>query len=91
MPTEEQTYRQGVTETLEEIKKSLEEQRRISYATANSLSRIEIKTESIESQAKFTNGKVRKIIIALVFLGGIVIGQQFGSWHEIITLIASAV
>jgi len=90
-PTEEQTYRQGVNEKLEEISKAQEDQRRLSYTTANSLSRIEMKTESIETQAKYTNGKVRKIIIALVFLGGIVIGQQFGSVHDIIKLIASAV
>jgi hypothetical protein len=97
-PPEEQTYRKGIDDhlnnqdkKLEEISKSLEEQRREAYKPSNSLSRIEIKTESIESQAKFTNGKVRKIIIALVFLGGIVIGQQFGSWHDVISLIASAV
>jgi len=96
-PTEEQTYRQGITDKLEEISKSLQdqnksllEQRDEAYRTANSLSRIEIRTESIEKQATFTNGKVRKIIIALVFLTGIVIGQQFGSWHDIISLIASA-
>jgi F0F1-type ATP synthase assembly protein I len=90
-PTEEQTYRQGVNDKLEEITTSLEEQRRVSYSTANSLSRIEIKTEAIETQAKYTNGKVRKMIIALVFLGGIVIGQQFGSVHDIIKLVASAI
>jgi hypothetical protein len=98
MPTEEQTYRKGVTDKLEEISNSLEEQNKAfteqrdeAYRTSNSLSRIEIRTESIEKQATYTNGKVRKIIIALVFLGGIVIGQQFANWHDIIGLIASAV
>jgi hypothetical protein len=97
-PSEEQTYRKGIDDhlskqdkQLDEISKSLEEQRGESYRTSNSLSRIEIKTESIDTQARYTNGKVRKIIIALVFLGGIVIGQQFGSWHDIISVIASAV
>jgi len=91
MPPEEQTYREGVNRQLLEISKSLEEQRRVSYATANSLSRIEIRTEGIETQAKYTNGKVRKIIIVLVFLTGIVVGQQFGSWHDIIAALAPVV
>jgi hypothetical protein len=91
MPTEEQTYRQGITEKLEEISTSLEEQRKVSYSTANSLARIEIKTEGIETQAKYTNGKVRKIIIVLVLLAGVVIGQAFGNWHDIISVLVSAV
>jgi hypothetical protein len=62
MPTEEQTYREGVKTDLKEIK----------------------------SLVKYTNGKVRKIIIALVLLAGIVIGQTFGNAHDIITLLVSA-
>lgn len=88
-PTEEQTYREGVTAKLNEISQSLDEQRRVSYSTANSLSRIEIKTEAIETQAKYTNGKVRKIIIALVLIAGILIGQSFSSWHDILSLLAN--
>jgi hypothetical protein len=42
----------------------------------------------IYDQVKFTNGKVRKIIIALVLLAGVVIGQSF-SVKEIIGLFAS--
>jgi hypothetical protein len=93
MPTEEQTYRDGIKRMLEEISRSveqqaesLEEQRKFSYSTANSLSRIELKTQAIETQAKYTNGKVRKIIIALVLIGGILIGQTFTNPNEIITL-----
>ena len=49
MPTEEQTYREGIKNDLADIK------RMVSY----------------------TNGKVRRITIALVLLGGIVLGQAF--------------
>lgn len=42
------------------------------------------------AQVRYTNGKVRKIIIGMVFLGGIVIGQVFTNPHDIISLIASA-
>lgn len=49
MPTEEQTYRAGVVDSLKRI----------------------------EEKVTFTNGKVRKIIIALVLLSGIIIGQAF--------------
>jgi hypothetical protein len=90
-PTEEQTYRKGIDEKLEEISNSLEEQRKVSYATANSLSRIEITTASVETQAKYTNGKVRKIIIALVLIGGVLIGQQFPDLHSVIKLLITAV
>lgn len=63
MPTEEQTYRQGVLDDLQEIK----------------------------ALVKYTNGKVRKITIALVLLGGIVIGQNFSSAHDIISLFAGLI
>jgi hypothetical protein len=61
MPTEEQTYRQGVQERLDEIL----------------------------LQVRYTNGKVRKMIIALVLIGGIVIGQTFSNTHDIINLLAN--
>ncbi len=32
---------------------------------------------SIEEKVSYTNGKVRKIIIAIVLIGGIVIGEAF--------------
>ena len=41
-----------------------------------------------KKQVTYTNGKVRRITIALVLLGGIVIGESF-SPHDIISLIAS--
>jgi hypothetical protein len=52
---------------------------------------VKEKLRSIDLQTKVTNGKVRKIIIALAVLTGIVIGQNFASWHDIIVLLASAV
>lgn len=46
------------------------------------------KLDSIKAQVAYTNGKVRKIIIALVLISGIVIGQTFTNTHDIISLLA---
>src|SRR5207247_843998 len=63
MPTEEQTYREGVKKDLQEIKELV----------------------------KYTNGKVKRIIIALVLVFGILIGQSFGNAHDIIALVVSLI
>lgn len=60
MPTEEQTYREGIKQDLAEIK----------------------------TMVRFTNGKVRKIIIAMVLMGGILIGQAFTNSHDLIQFVA---
>ena len=44
---------------------------------ASSLTRIEAGTEAIDRKVGYTNGKVRKIIIAIVLLAGITIGLGF--------------
>lgn len=49
---------------------------------------VMIKISGLDVKVTYTNGKVRKIIIALVLLGGIVIGQNFTSAHAIIKLVA---
>jgi hypothetical protein len=49
------------------------------------------KLDTIQSQVRYTNGKVRKIIIALVLLGGIIIGQNFNTTHDIISLFAGLI
>lgn len=56
-------------------------------ATANSLTRIEHSMEAIETQVKFTNGKVRKIIVAMIFLAGVVIGLGFTEAKLILPLL----
>lgn len=56
MPTEEQTYREGVK---------------------SALTTLDEKTDTILKEVRYTNGKVRKIIIALVLVFGILIGQHF--------------
>jgi hypothetical protein len=61
MPTEEETYRAGVQQKLEEILR----------------------------QVRYTNGKVRKMIIARVLIGGILIGQAFTNMHDIISLLSN--
>lgn len=45
--------------------------------TTDSLSRIEIGQEATNKKLDFTNGKVRKITIALVLLFGVCIGLGF--------------
>jgi hypothetical protein len=50
-----------------------------------------VRQRLLDVKVFFTNGKVKKIVIALVFLGGIVIGQQFGNWQDIIKLFANVV
>lgn len=58
MPTEEQTYREGV----------------------------KIQLDRMERKLDFTNGKLRKIIIALVLMGGIIIGQSTTNMHDVLSL-----
>jgi hypothetical protein len=42
---------------------------------------------NIDAKVTFTNGKVRKIIIALVLISGVVIGQAFTGKELITSLI----
>ena len=43
--------------------------------TRDSLTRIEAKGDMIDKKVSYTNGKVRKIIIAIVLVFGILIGR----------------
>ncbi len=45
---------------------------------------------TIDNKVTYTNGKVRKIIMALILLAGIVIGQSFTNTHDIISLLLGA-
>ena len=78
MPTEEQTYRDGIDKRFD----------RFDHDVRESLSRIEVQQGALEKNQKYTNGKVRKIIIALVLVFGILIGQNF-NMHDIISLLAN--
>lgn len=49
-----------------------------------------IKINEVLGQVKYTNGKVRKIIIAIILIGGILIGQTFSNLHDIISLLSGA-
>lgn len=51
---------------------------------------VMIKMNEVLKQVKYTNGKVRKIIIAIILIGGILIGQTFSNLHDIIQLIVTA-
>ena len=55
------------------------------------LKQIKTSIDTLDTKVTYTNGKVRKIIIALVLLGGIVIGQNFSSTHDIIGLFAGLI
>ncbi len=79
-PTEEQTYRKGLEETMIRI------ERKIDDNAAN----LEKKVDGVDEKVSYTNGKVRKIIICLVLLTGIVIGMNFSSPKEIISLFAGS-
>ena len=70
MPSEEQTYREGVLHKLDDLKKAV---------------------EGVDTKITFTNGKVRKIIIAMVLLAGIVIGQSVTNTRDLISLVAGIV
>lgn len=59
MPTEEQTYRAGIVESLNRI----------------------------EEKVTYTNGKVRKIIIALFLLGGVILGQATNGLPEVVKIL----
>lgn len=50
---------------------------------------VMVKISGVDMKVTYTNGKVKKIIIALVLLAGIVIGQNFSNTHDIIGLLAS--
>lgn len=78
MPLEEMTYREGMDQRMmrfeTDMRKSAADQQKT--------------LEAIEKQVKYTNGKVRKIIMAILVIGGIVVGQLFTS-KEIISLVIS--
>jgi len=46
---------------------------------------------AVRVQTTATNGKVRKIIIALVLIAGILIGQTFNNVHDIISLLSNVI
>lgn len=81
MPTEEQTYRNGIDEKFATFDKDVR----------HSLERIELAQSELDKNQKFTNGKVRKIIIALVLVFGILIGQNFATTHDILNLLSSLI
>lgn len=88
-PTEEQTYRDGVRKDIQNLGDKLK-LRMSGFETdvRESLCRIEVGQELLDKNQKFTNGKVRKIIIALVMIAGIIIGQTTTNWHEIIGILS---
>jgi hypothetical protein len=53
------------------------------------LDNIDKRGDRIEKMVAYTNGKVRKIIIAMVLLSGIVIGMNYSNWRDIIALLIS--
>lgn len=61
------------------------------HGVQTQLDLLNTKADMIIAQVKYTNGKVRKLIIAAVLLAGILIGQTFGNLHDIITLLSNAI
>lgn len=84
-PTEQSTYREGVIDKL----KNIEEQvARLDQKVDENHTTLTRGQEAIDAKVTFTNGKVKKLIIALVLIGGIVIGQ-LGNGGEIAKIITS--
>lgn len=54
-------------------------------------SNTSVALQSIESKVSYTNGKVKKLIIAGFLIGGILIGQTFANMHDIITLMSTLI
>ena len=52
---------------------------------------LKMAVERVDTKISFTNGKVRKIIIAMVLLAGIVIGQSVTNTRDLISLVAGIV
>lgn len=48
---------------------------------------VQEKLDTILTQVKYTNGKVRRIIIALVLIAGVIIGQNFSNMKDVIGLL----
>ena len=52
---------------------------------SNSLSRIELALDTTNKKLDYTNGKIRKIIMAMIGLGGILIGLGFKELSPFLT------
>lgn len=74
---EEETYREGVKERMFNFEQDVR----------NSLQRLEVKQDLIDTKVTYTNGKVRKIIIALAVVAGITIGQALSGKEIIMSLL----
>lgn len=70
MPTEEQTYRAGVIDRLQDLQESL---------------------TMIDAKITYTNGKLRKVIVALILVFGILIGQTFPTAAGVLQLFSNAI
>lgn len=92
MPNEEQTYRQSIADKIDGLSSTLHTRMDgFEEDVRNSLSRVETTQALHSKKLDYTNGKVRKIIIALVLLAGIVIGQVVTSPEEIVKIFAHVI
>lgn len=55
------------------------------------LQQIKMDQQVMMKMVGYTNGKVRKLIIALVLIAGVIIGQSFANTHDIIQLLAGLI
>lgn len=78
MPEEEMTYRDSVNERMKHFEDDMRQ----------SLQRIELSQSLIDVKVTYTNGKVRKIVIGLTLLAGVVIGNALTGKEIITALIA---
>jgi hypothetical protein len=92
MPHEEQTYREGVQKDIKALGDKLELRvTTFERDMRDSTQRLELGQAEVIKQVRYTNGKLRKIIIALVLIGGIIIGQAFPTVHDVIQLLGGSI
>ena len=84
MATEEETYRDGVNDKLDDLKIAVKEvgssvNLRLSLSEGQNATAF----AKLDEKVSYTNGKVKKLIMAVILVFGILIGQNF-TLHEII-------
>jgi len=52
---------------------------------------LKVAVEKMDTKVSFTNGKVKRITIALVLIAGIIVGQSFTNVADIIRFVAGIV
>jgi len=52
---------------------------------------LKVAVEKVDTKVSYTNGKVKRIVVALVLIAGVIVGQNFSSIADIIRFVAGVV